>query len=210
MPPIRLNTMSLCRTIVKSECVKKLKEHLLLSKVNHEEEILNQTSLKYAHIYCILHSISAQQYGPFLEKYIISNHKYKKNNASECIGDYSTGTENVEVKASLGGVTHTKFNYVQIRLSQNISTYLFTAYYLSHENVEDEGDLYIFKVPKEPLKQILLSHGGYAHGTKKEHGPITLEQLHQETNMKEYSLRPSYKDACWKDLEPFRISESEI
>jgi hypothetical protein len=192
------------------ERVKRLKEHLLMSKVDHAERILLEPTLKAAHIYCIIHSISAQQYGPLLEKYIITKNNYTKNSASDCIGDCSKGSENVEVKASLGGATHTKFNYVQIRLSQDISSYILTAYHLSPENVETEGELYVFKVPKEDLKKLIASYGGYAHGTVKEHGQITVESLNEEKNMKEYALRPTVSDKCWKELMRFRVEESAI
>jgi glutamyl/glutaminyl-tRNA synthetase len=81
--------------------------------------------------------------------------------------------------------------------------YILTAYHLCAENLETEGDLYVFKVPKEEMKKIIASHGGYAHGTIREHGKITLESI---GNM-EYAIRPAINDNCWKDLLPFRISE---
>ena len=190
--------------------LRRLKEHLALSKVRHEEQLLLQPTLKDAHVYCVLANLSAQQYGPLLEKYIIQKFNYKKNNASECVGDCSKHGENVEVKASLGGAEHKKFNYVQIRPQQFISSYLLTAYHLSQENVESEGDLYIFRVPKDNMKSLIVQHGGYAHGTLKQHGKITAESVNDPKNSLEYALRPAYQDACWKSLLPYRIDESEL
>jgi hypothetical protein len=38
--------------------------------------------------------------------------------------------KNSEVKVSLGGATHSKFNFVQIRPSHDCDTYILTAYHL--------------------------------------------------------------------------------
>ena len=187
-----------------------LKEYLVKCSVNHEEQILQKPTLKEAHIYCLLHSISAQQYGPLLEKYIISKYGFTKLSSSECEGDCSKHGENIEIKTSLGGFHHNKFNFVQIRIAQPIQTYLFTAYHLNSDNVEREGDFYLFRIPKRNMKRLLAQHGGYAHGTLKEHGKITMESLEDETNRKEYSLRPRYMDSCWTELLRFQIEESEL
>ncbi len=39
----------------KPERIKRLKEHLALSKINHEEQIMKQASLKDAHMYCSIY-----------------------------------------------------------------------------------------------------------------------------------------------------------
>ena len=205
-----MSNLNINEHINKNERINRLKEHLQSSKNKHDDLILKENTLKNAHIYCIIHNVSAQQYGPLLEKYIITKYNYKKNNASNCTGDCSKDEENIEIKASLGGITHTKFNYVQIRLGQNITSYLLTAYHLTNSNVEDEGMLYIFKIPKTDIKKIIMSYGGYAHGTVKEHGQITLESLNDDGNKKEYALRPLFNDACWNELMKFRIDEKDI
>ncbi len=197
-------------TMNKSERVKRLKEHLLLSKVKHEDQVMKLATLKDAHTYCVIHNVSPQQYGPLLERFIRIKFNYTKNKAEECNGDCSKDGTNSEVKVSLGGATHTKFNFVQIRPSHDCEIYILTAYNLSSENVELEGELYIFKVSKEEIKKIILSFGGYAHGTIKKLGKITPELLNNEKNINEYTLRPTINDACWKALMPFRISESEL
>ncbi len=194
----------------KTERVKRLKEHLTLSKVNHEDQVMKLATLKDAHTYCVIHGVSAQQYGPLLERFIRTKFNYIKNKAEDCTGDCSKDGKNSEVKVSLGGATHTKFNFVQIRPSHDCETYILTAYNLSSDNVESEGELYIFKVPKEEIKKIVVSFGGYAHGTIKEHGKITIESLNDKKSTKEYALRPTINDACWKALMPFKIPESGL
>jgi len=196
--------------IPSSESISKLKEHLTRSSVNHEKEILKETTLMKAHIYCVINNVSAQQYGPLLEKYIRSKNKFVKNNASECNGDCSKDNKNAEVKASLGGVKHTKFNWVQLRISHDIQYYILTAYYLTNKNVNTGGELFIFSVPKDDMRNIILNYGGYAHGTNKKNGDITIDDLKNEKNMKEYALRPSYGDKCWNDILKFRVSEESL
>jgi len=202
--------MSTIETMDKEERVKRLKEYLTLSKVNHKDQIMNLATLKEANVYCIIHGVSAQQYGPLLERFIRIKFNYIKNKAEDCIGDCSKDGKNSEVKVSLGGATHSKFNFVQIRPSHDCETYILTAYNLSSDNVESEGELYIFKVPKEEIKKIIVSFGGYAHGTIKEHGKITIESLNDEKSTKEYALRPTINDACWKELIQFKVPESEL
>jgi hypothetical protein len=190
----------------KAERVKRLKEHLIASKNNHEKQVMTMPSLKDAHAYCVLNGISAQQYGPLLERFIRTRFGFDKNKAADCTGDCSKGGKNSEIKVSLGGATHSKFNFVQIRPSHDCDTYILTAYRLCPENVEEEGELFVFRVPKEDIKTIIVSHGGYAHGTLKEHGAISLETMTD----KEYALRPTVNDGCWKSLLPHRIAESEL
>ena len=193
----------------KAERIKRLKEHLAFAKVKHEDQVMKQPTLKDAHTYCVIHGVSAQQFGPLLEKYIRIKFNYNKNDAKDCIGDCSKDGKNSEIKVSLGGATHTKFNFVQIRPSQDCDTYILTAYHLSADNVDTEGELYIFKVPKEDIKKITVAHGGYAHGTIAELGEITTESVNEKNN-REYALRPSYNDACWKSLLPFRVYEAAL
>jgi hypothetical protein len=197
-------------SVDKAERVKRLREHLALSEVHHEEEVMKLATLKEAHTYCVIHGVSAQKYGPLLERFIRTKFNYIKNKATECTGDCSKDGKNSEVKVSLGGASHTKFNFVQIRPSHDCETYILTAYNLSSDNVESEGELYIFKVPKEDIKKIVVSFGGYAHGTIKEHSKITIESLNDKKSTKEYALRPTINDACWKALMPFKVPESAL
>lgn len=185
-----------------------LKQRLLLrSKDHHEQYIMKSPTLKDAHVYCVIHDLPTQQYGFLLEKFIRTKFHYNKNKDEDCMGDCSKNGENVEIKVSLGGNSCSKFNYVQLRPSHDCHTYLLTAYHLSHENVEQEGELYIFKVSNAAMKQLIVRHGTYAHGTLCEHGKITLETLQTK---KEYALRPTIHNACWNALLPFRIMENDL
>ena len=203
--------MSILSPMDKSESVKRLREHLALSKVKHEDQVMKLDTLKEAHTYCVIHGVSAQQYGPLIERFIRTKFNYTKNRAEDCTGDCSKDGKNSEVKVSLGGATHTKFNFVQIRPSHDCDTYILTAYHLSFENVESEGELYVFTVPKSEIKKLVVSYGGYAHGTVKEHGKMTMDSLNDEKNgIKEYALRPTINNDCWKALMAFRVPETDL
>ncbi len=186
------------------------KSHLARLNIHHATEILKEPTLKHAHIYCIVHNISAQQYGPLLEKYLLLKNNFTKNAASDCKGDCQKENTNVEIKTSLGGASHDAFNWVQLRLSHDIQYYILTAYHLTSANVESGGDLYVFRVPKEDMISLLTPYGKYAHGTKKEHGAITNADLKDIANKKEYALRPSYGDKCWQSMLTFRVSEESL
>ena len=185
-----------------------LKEHLLQTTIKHETEIMKESNLKNAHIYCILNSVSAQQYGPLLEKYIRIKNNFNKNIASACNGDCSKDEKNFEIKASIGGAKHNKFNWVQLRISHDIHYYILTAYNLTSKNVENQGELYVFTVPKCDMLNLISTYGGYAHGTIKEHGPITISNIQEENNKKEYALRSIIGDKCWIDIMKYRIDET--
>ena len=192
------------------ERIQQLKDHLARSAINHEEEILKESTLKNAHLYCVIHNVSAQQFGPLLEKYIRIKNKFAKNTAAECNGDCSKDDKNAEVKASLGGAKHNKFNWVQLRVSHDIHYYILTAYHLTNTNADAGGELYVFRVPKEDMLPLIVNYGGYAHGTIKECGAITQNDLKNEKNKKEYALRPAYGDNCWVAMLKFRISEGDL
>jgi hypothetical protein len=185
--------------------IAKLKECFKISDINHDENIMKELTLKDAHIYCTINNISPQQAGCLIEKYIIIKNNLTKNNSSECIGDCSKDDKNTEIKVSLGGAKFKKFNYVQIRPSHNIDNYILTAFYLNALNIDKGGELYIFKVIKKDMISLILNFGSYAHGTLKEHGEITIEELNNKLNTKEYALRPAYNDKCWKALLQYRI-----
>ena len=195
---------------INAERIQNLKKHLARSTINHEDEILKEETLKNAHQYCVTESVSSQQYGPLIEKYILTKNKFVKNNAFDCNGDGSKDDKNAEVKVSLGGAKHNKFNWVQLRVSHDIQYYILTAYHLTSKNVEIGGELYVFSVPKEDMLPLIVNYGGYAHGTIKEHGRITITNLNDEKNKKEYALRPSYGNKCWMDIMKFRVSEESL
>jgi len=153
-----------------------LKNILNKSKINHKKEIINCETIKDSHIYCKINNIAGNITGTLIEHYIKQKHN---------------GT-NIEIKVSNGGQTHNKFNYVQIRLNHNCD-YLLTAYYLDVSNIESCGELFIFVLTKNDIKELVLKYGSYAHGTVKNLGKITNEDL-DINNSKEYAFRPKYND----------------
>jgi hypothetical protein len=181
-----------------------LKSILDSSKKNHKLDILKEATVKDAHIYCKCEKLSGQVAGPLIESYIKEKYNMSKNNASLCNGDLKQNDTNFELKASLGGQHNNQFNFVQFRMNHDCN-YLLTAYYLNYENLINNGELYIFKLVKSDLIDLIFKYGGYAHGTIKKHGKITLEDLSNSTNDKEYAIRPKYGDSCWNALLPFRV-----
>ena len=121
-------------------------------------------------------------------------------------GSSSSTGNNHELKASNGGTQNDKFNFVQIRMNHQCD-YIFMAYYISYENLDNKGELFIFKLTKTDIIPMIDEYGGYAHRTKKELGDITIEDLNDKDNMKEYDLRPKYGSDCWKELLKFRVDE---
>jgi hypothetical protein len=183
-----------------------LKHILGLSKRNHRIEIMKQPNIKRAHIYCKIHQLSGQVSGPLIEYYIQSKYEMSKNHASLCIGDLQHNQTNIEIKISNGGKENNKFNYVQLRMNHSCE-YILTAYYIHEDNIETEGELFIFKLNKADMKKIILKYGGYAHGTIQKLGAITEADLENPANDKEYAIRPKYGDKCWNELLQFRIQE---
>jgi hypothetical protein len=192
----------------KSETKIKLKQLLdsSLSTKLHAETVMQLPTLKDAHMYCKYNNLSGQFTGPILEKYIKIKYGMTKNNASSCNGDLKCNDVNMEIKASNGGKENNKFNYVQLRMNHHCE-YIFTAYYISYENLDTLGELFLFRLNKDNLKPLIMKYGGYAHGTIGELGEITGADLDDITNQKEYAIRPKYGDKCWNELLQFRIDE---
>jgi hypothetical protein len=140
---------------------------------------------------------------------------YWKDNEEESLKENTLESEsslsmmNFEIKVSLGGMKHSKFNYVQLRMNHNIDYYIFTAYYLSKENIKNKGDLYVFMICKNDLKNIILKYGNYAHGTLNKNGKRSFDTMNND-DKNEYALRPKYGDNCWKELLNFKVSNNNI
>lgn len=185
----------------------KLKNILHLSRCNHKKEIIKQSSdIKDAHIYCKVNQLSGQISGPLIEFYIKNTYNMIKNNSSLCIGDVKYKNKNIEIKISTGGKENNKFNYVQLRINHNCD-YILTAYYLSNENLKKNGELFIFKLNKLNMKNIILKYGTYAHGTIQKLGIINKKDLNDPNNDKEYAIRPKYGDKCWNELLKYKIND---
>jgi hypothetical protein len=189
--------------------VQLLKKILDKSSISHKDEIIQQKTLKDAHIYCKINELPGQVSGILIENYIKIKYGMIKNDASLCVGDLTPTDVNFEIKISLGGKSSNKFNYVQLRMNHSCE-YLLTAYYLDISNVNYRGELFIFRLSKNQIKPLILQFGEYAHGTIHKLGEITQSDLDDTNNNKEYALRPKYGDTCWKSLLHYRISEITI
>ncbi len=82
------------------------------------------------------------------------------------------------------------------------------AYYIDNGNLYKFGELFVFKLNKSQLVNLINKFGGYAHGTKKQNGPITIESI--MSCKYEYALRVKYNSKCWNCLLEFRIDPSTI
>ena len=191
---------------LQSQSKLKLAHILSLSKCNHKLQIIKLPNIKQAHIYCKENLLSGQVSGPLIEYYIKDKYEMTKNKASLCIGDLQLNQTNVEIKVSNGGKDNNKFNYVQLRMNHTCD-YILTAYYIHEGNLDLLGELFIFRLSKKDMKELILKYGGYAHGTIQKLGPITSEDLDDVTNDKEYAIRPKYGDKCWQNLLQFRIQD---
>jgi hypothetical protein len=175
----------------------------------HTDNILKLSSLKEAHMYCKYNNLSGQQTGPLIEKYIKVKYGMEKNKSSICEGDLKHKGVNIEIKVSNGGSSNNKFNFVQIRVNHNCN-YIFSAYYIHYDNLDNLGELFIFRIDKETIRYLILNYGQYAHGTVTKLGEITVEDLKDTNSQKEYCLRPTYSDKCWRELLRFRVNEINI
>jgi hypothetical protein len=154
-----------------------------------------------------MNKLSSQFIGPALEKYMINKFKMKKNKASSCTGDVSCNGVNYEIKVSGGGKDHNDFNYVQIRMN-HVCKYILTAYHLDDENYVNFGELYVFILEKDEMKELILKYGGYAHGVNSNLGKIDQITLDETHNNKEYAIRPKLGGKCWNSLLKYRVNES--
>jgi hypothetical protein len=172
-----------------------------------KKQILLENTLKCAHSFCLSNRLLPQRFGPLIEYFVLarSGCLYSKNCASERNGDFKSRISNLhyELKASLGGKTFKKFNFVQIRFGHQIDFYILTAFLLSASNVSSGGELFIFKVPKLEMAKLVQQFGSLAHGTTAECDDCKTIL----TSGREYCIRPSVNGACWTELCRFRISE---
>ena len=168
------------------------------SKLDHKNEILKQENLKLSHVYCKKNKLSISLSTKLIQSYI--KYHLQKNKLSS---NLQLDNPNYEIKISNGGKDNNEFNYVQFSLN-NECDYILTAYHLTTENIHNLGELYIFKLSKYQLKILLFSYGNYSLDTKQS-DQITIDDLNNPLNQKEFSLSTKYGDDCWKTLMNFRI-----
>jgi len=79
-----------------------LRNILKESKIDHQKEVFKETNWKNAHIYCKIHRLTSQQFGPILQNFIIHMYGFVKKSAKLREGDCTKNNLNIEVKVSLG------------------------------------------------------------------------------------------------------------
>jgi hypothetical protein len=181
----------------------KLENILMAKKKNHKLEILKEKDLKMAHIYCKINNLPGNLFGNLIEFYIQKKYKMKKNKSSLLRGDLFSpkNNTNYEVKASNGGINNDIFSYGQIRLTHKCE-YILTAYHINKLNLYNLGELYIFKLNKNNIKNLIIKYGNYSHGTIAKFGKIN-----KKLNLnKEYSLIIKYNNKCWHELLKYRCN----
>lgn len=182
------------------EIINKLNDILHINNKNdYKKEIIKQKTIKDAHIYCKINKLNGQTFGCLIEYYMINKFSMKKVKSSLQLGDAEKNNLYYEIKTSLGGKFHNKFNYVQIRLNHKIDYYIFLAYYIDKNNVNNCGELFIFKLNKYQVKEVVYKHGTLAHGTKNENK--------DENLYKEFAIRLTYNSKLWNILLDYRIKE---
>ena len=151
---------------------------------------------------CIINRCESSPTSDVFEQVI--KHDLKLENAPDKMsGDASKNGLNIEIKCS----THAKdsnFNFVQIRPDHNVHFYLFVGYNLWHDDAL--GKEYLFKIPSEDLYNMVVEHGGYAHGSKMVLPTITLATM--KGNGYEYALRVNPnagKRVLWKKLLKYKV-----
>lgn len=180
-----------------------------------KENIINYNNFLHQCVAC-RHYLNSQSTGALIEKIIKNklninniqpNLKYLKyTTTNDIINETDTlskiinggdGYKNniiYEIKYS-GHSNTSKCNFVQIRPNNNIDYYILIVYSLQ-ENIQ--GKYYIIKIPSQELYELLPLYGSYAHGSKKELGPITLDSIYN--NNFEYALRPNLSSGKYHQL----------
>jgi len=126
----------------------KLLDLLCEKPINVKNEIMKLKTLLEACAFCKYTKLQSNVFGPLLEYYIINKYKCEKVKASDMSGDIMKNSMKYELKISLGGKTHEKFNFVQIRPGHTCD-YLLGAYHLSLSNYTKKGRLYVFLITKK-------------------------------------------------------------
>jgi hypothetical protein len=134
----------------------------------HQNEIRN-ASIKDAHLYCLLANVPSAMVGRLLEARI------------------GGASPSIDIHVSLkSGVQKKQFHYTQVRICDEIEVYLMTAYDLSEDNAEHGGDLYVFRVGKDAMADLLRRYG------------------------RDDALRPVVGGRCWNALMPFRVFAQDL
>jgi len=166
------------------------KERDFLYSLYQEYASISNTGAPSLLVELYLETVTAQSYGPKIEKFHRQLHNYKKVSASFDRGDYKTpeghyGEHKFSYAHARGGY---KYNFVQIRLWQELEFETFEVY------CQGRG-LFTFRVPHAIASSLIQKYGGLAHGT--------IETNQNEK--KEYALRGTVDDSLWNEMIQYRI-----
>ena len=138
---------------------------------------------------------------------IIKEDLHIGNALNSTSGDGHKNGINYEIKVSIYS-RNSKINIVQIRPNHNINFYIIVTYNM-YEN-QTTGNVHIFKIPSSKICELIISFGGYAHGTIKKLGKIEDNIKDQDSNC-EYALRcnPNAKKGksveLWNELKKYEV-----
>lgn len=157
---------------------------------------------------CILARNYLQPQSTVMEKVVMKDLLLNKPK-DEVSGDATKNEINYEIKFS-GHAKRCKFNFVQIRPHHKIDYYILIGYNMYHS--DPLGKTFVFKVPSEIMYEWVVKHGGYAHGTCKKLGDITIENMKNKNC--EYALRvnPNAKKGkdftLWNEMLKYEVEYS--
>lgn len=210
-----INTTNITTTNMTTEINFKDLVNEMRAPNTHKDECIQEQDILKKSILCKKY-LSPPEWGPIMEKHLKTKFGVKKA-ASSTEGDgFTINGKRVEIKVSLGS-TKGQFSFVQIRPDHKLDYYLFMCYNLYEGEL---GKVYFFLCKPEDIYSLLPQYGGYAHGTVKELGIISADNLKGRNT--EYCLRPtpitskrknakSKENVLWKLLiEKYSVTESDI
>ena len=139
---------------------------------------------------CLDCNVSAQSYGPGVEKFIIarSNNRLEKDKCNVSGDAKDKLTKNsYEIKSTIANING-GINFVQLRPHYNASHYIFVVFDPELDLIES------IVLEKSTIKDLIVKYGGYAHGSIEKQGKITEQNI--RNNQYEYALRPNTKNNC--------------
>lgn len=180
-----------------------LRKEVINKKKNKSSIVTNILKTNTFREACVIAKsfLTTQSYGHVIDTWFSEHYDFKKLKSSDGVGDDKVfGKYNTEVKASLCD-DGKKYNYVQIRLTHDIHFYLLPTY----DFVLDKT--YYFLLTKKEMVEMVTKYGEYAHGRKKEKGPI-VENLDNPDI--EFCIRPVVGKECWKEIMKFNVNEDDF
>jgi len=145
------------------------------------------TSLKEYARDCVLYGVSSQAYGKGAES-IAGNLCHFQKETAEDRGDHIHNNKSIEYKFSIAN-SDGKINFVQLRPSHKIDYYILSYYDPKHTGPDV---LEHFICESQALYSLIPEFGGYAHGTVKDNGKVTAENIVKNLkNGCEYAVRPN-------------------